>query len=69
MVAANMANRNFRELFEPVIDELKTKEAKRMYCKTLLSHLSAKLSHVSTETFEDDMNEMIGVINESCLAK
>lgn len=69
MVAANMANRNFRELFEPVIDELKTKEAKRMYCKTLLSHLSAKLSHVSTESFEDDMNEMIGAINESCLAK
>ena len=64
-----MANRNFRELFEPVIDELKTKEAKRMYCKTLLSHLSAKLSHVSTDTFEDDMNDMINAINSKCISK
>lgn len=69
MVAANMANRNFDEMWEPVIDELKTTEAKRMYCKTLLMRLSAKMSHVATGTFEDDMNDMINAINENCLTE
>lgn len=69
MVAANMANRNFDEMWEPIIDELKTAEAKRMYCKTLLMRLAAKMSHVSTETFADDINDMINAINENCISK
>lgn len=69
MVAAEMASRNFDEMWEPVIDELKTTEAKRMYCKTLLMRLSAKMSHVATDTFEGDMNEMIANINEQCCPK
>ena len=69
MVAAEMANRNFDEMWEPVIDELKTTEAKRMYCKTLLMRLTAKMSHVSTDTFEDDMNAVINAINENCMTK
>jgi len=66
VIAAEMANRNFDEMWEPVIDELKTTEAKRMYCKTLLMRLSAKMSHVASDTFFDDINEMIATINEQC---
>lgn len=66
MIAAEMASRNFDEMWEPVIDELKTTEAKRMYCKTLLMRLSAKMSHVASDTFFDDISEMIDKINEQC---
>ena len=42
IIASNMARRNFDETTSIVIDELKTQEAKRYYCKMILMCITAK---------------------------
>ena len=67
IIASNMARRNFDETTSIVIDELKTQEAKRYYCKMILMCITAKMSHACTDTFEEDVNDVIEHINEQCL--
>lgn len=68
IIASNMARRNFDETTSLVIDELKTQEAKRYYCKMVLFCITAKMSHVCSDTFAEDINGVIEHINDNCFS-